>query len=139
MSLAYRMHPYKLTANAPLAREAGGSGWNHDESDGHHSRASLGSGFLAEIEETLRREVFAIAQLAPSDCNIQPWVPHVVSGRSAQMLRKSSSPPRLFGARRLPTSRSMERSTALTKRGKTMLQHGSTEPWGSQPRSGRCH
>ncbi len=38
-------------------------------------------GFLPdEVPEALLREVFALAQFAPSNCNAQPWTPHVVSG-----------------------------------------------------------
>lgn len=45
-------------------------------------------GFLpAEVPEDLLREVFALAQAAPSNCNAQPWVPHVVSGPALQGLR----------------------------------------------------
>jgi len=38
-------------------------------------------GFLpCEVPDAILREVFALAQWAPSNCNVQPWVPHVVSG-----------------------------------------------------------
>lgn len=33
------------------------------------------------------RGVFATAQQAPSNCNVQPWVVHVVSGASAETMR----------------------------------------------------
>ena len=37
-------------------------------------------GFLPdEVPQTTLAEVFQIAQRAPSNCNVQPWVPHVVS------------------------------------------------------------
>ncbi|MBB3860926.1 nitroreductase [Novosphingobium hassiacum] len=36
-------------------------------------------------EETLRT-IFSMAQLAPSNCNVQPWLVHVVSGNAAQRL-----------------------------------------------------
>lgn len=36
--------------------------------------------------ETLER-VFEMAQLAPSNCNVQPWVVHVVSGDTAERVR----------------------------------------------------
>ena len=40
-------------------------------------------GFLPdEVPEATLREVFELAQWAPSNCNVQPWTPHVVSGRS---------------------------------------------------------
>lgn len=38
-------------------------------------------GFEArEVPEANIREVFELAQLAPSNCNIQPWLCHIVSG-----------------------------------------------------------
>lgn len=46
-------------------------------------------GFLPqEVPEVTLREVFALAQWAPSNCNIQPWLPHVVSGARLQALRR---------------------------------------------------
>ncbi|MHB1700327.1 MAG: nitroreductase family protein [Acidobacteriaceae bacterium] len=45
-------------------------------------------GFLSrEVPEPDLREVFALAQQAPSNCNVQPWVVHVASGASAHALR----------------------------------------------------
>ena len=45
-------------------------------------------GFLPdEVPEATLREVFALAQLAPSNCNVQPWIPHVVSGKALSLLR----------------------------------------------------
>ncbi len=45
-------------------------------------------GFLAQpVPEATLREVFELAQWAPSNCNVQPWVPHVVSGASLEALR----------------------------------------------------
>ncbi len=35
-----------------------------------------------EVPERIIREVFVLAQNAPSNCNIQPWLCHVVSGDS---------------------------------------------------------
>jgi len=32
------------------------------------------------VPDAVIDEVFALAQLAPSNCNAQPWVPHLVSG-----------------------------------------------------------
>lgn len=44
-------------------------------------------GFLPrEVPEATIREVFQLAQFAPSNCNIQPWLCHVVSGDSLQAL-----------------------------------------------------
>ncbi len=45
-------------------------------------------GFLPrEVPDSLLREVFALAQWAPSNCNVQPWLPHVVSGAALARLR----------------------------------------------------
>lgn len=47
-------------------------------------------GFLPrEVPEALLREVFELAQWAPSNCNVQPWLPHVVSGAALQGLREA--------------------------------------------------
>ena len=46
-------------------------------------------GFLRrEVPEAILREVFTLAQCAPSNCNVQPWVPHVVSGDKLKRLRE---------------------------------------------------
>lgn len=45
-------------------------------------------GFLPdEVPQTTLAEVFQIAQRAPSNCNVQPWVPHVVSGAALRRVR----------------------------------------------------
>lgn len=45
-------------------------------------------GFLPdEVPQQTLDEVFEIAQRAPSNCNVQPWVPHVVSGEALKRLR----------------------------------------------------
>jgi nitroreductase len=45
-------------------------------------------GFLPdEVPEATLREVFGLAQCAPSNCNVQPWTPHVVSGGKLKTLR----------------------------------------------------
>jgi nitroreductase len=45
-------------------------------------------GFLPdEVPDALLREVFALAQRTPSNCNVQPWMPHVVSGAALRRLR----------------------------------------------------
>ena len=45
-------------------------------------------GFLPdEVPQQTLDEVFEIAQRAPSNCNVQPWVPHVVSGDALKRLR----------------------------------------------------
>lgn len=44
-------------------------------------------GFLPrEVPDETIREVFELAQHAPSNCNIQPWISHVVSGESLKAL-----------------------------------------------------
>jgi nitroreductase len=40
-----------------------------------------------EVPEEALREVFTLAQLTPSNCNVQPWIPHVVSGPALVRLR----------------------------------------------------
>ena len=45
-------------------------------------------GFLdREVPAELLEEIFELAQRAPSNCNVQPWVPHVASGEALQRLR----------------------------------------------------
>lgn len=45
-------------------------------------------GFLdCPVAPDLLRDVFATAQQAPSNCNVQPWIVHVVSGASAEKMR----------------------------------------------------
>ena len=45
-------------------------------------------GFLPdEVPSQTLDEVFEIAQRAPSNCNVQPWSPHVVSGHALKRLR----------------------------------------------------
>lgn len=45
-------------------------------------------GYLpTEVPEDVLRDVFQLAQLAPSNCNVQPCAPHVVSGAALQRLR----------------------------------------------------
>lgn len=47
-------------------------------------------GFLPdEVPEPLLREIFELAQRAPSNCNVQPWTPHVVSGETLRRLREA--------------------------------------------------
>lgn len=45
-------------------------------------------GFRADpVPDALIDRVFDLAQLAPSNCNVQPWVSHVVSGAAAERMR----------------------------------------------------
>jgi nitroreductase len=51
------------------------------------SRRSV-RGFLpTSVPRTLLEAVFELAQCTPSNCNIQPWIPHVVSGSALARLR----------------------------------------------------
>ena len=52
-----------------------------------HKRRSV-RGFLPQpVDPALLREIFAVAQRAPSNCNVQPWQVHVVSGAACEALR----------------------------------------------------
>ncbi|HEX7437901.1 MAG TPA: nitroreductase family protein, partial [Caldimonas sp.] len=42
-----------------------------------------------EVPQQTLLEVFELAQWAPSNCNVQPWTPHVVSGAALQRLRET--------------------------------------------------
>ncbi|CAN5357203.1 nitroreductase [soil metagenome] len=45
-------------------------------------------GFLPRpVDAETLRQIFAVAQRAPSSCNIQPWTVHVVSGATADRVR----------------------------------------------------
>jgi nitroreductase len=47
-------------------------------------------GFVrTELPEETLREIFALAQCAPSNCNIQPWMTHVLSGDSLRALARA--------------------------------------------------
>ena len=47
-------------------------------------------GFLPrEVTDAILREVFALAQWSPSNCNVQPWNPHVVSGGRLRQLSEA--------------------------------------------------
>jgi len=47
-------------------------------------------GFKADpVDETLMKEIFAKAQQAPSNCNVQPWQTYVVSGEARDTLSKA--------------------------------------------------
>ncbi|WP_415392100.1 nitroreductase family protein [Paracoccus sp. SJTW-4] len=39
-----------------------------------------------EVPQDRLRELLALAQMAPSNCNIQPWITHVLSGPSLRSL-----------------------------------------------------
>jgi sulfur-oxidizing protein SoxX len=47
-------------------------------------------GFLSnEVPDSTLKDVFQLAQLTPSNCNVQPWLPHVVSGQTMSRLREA--------------------------------------------------
>lgn len=47
-------------------------------------------GFLQrEVPDDVLRKIFAVAQWSPSNCNVQPWSPHVVSGQTLKRLREA--------------------------------------------------
>lgn len=50
------------------------------------SRRSVRAFLPSEVPEAMLHEVFELAQWAPSNCNVQPWLPHVVSGPALQRL-----------------------------------------------------
>lgn len=54
-----------------------------------HARRSV-RGFRPDpVDPALLTQIFGMAQQAPSNCNVQPWVVHVVSGTSAARLRQA--------------------------------------------------
>lgn len=55
--------------------------------DAIRTRRSVRGFLQREVPYALLREVFALAQWAPSNCNVQPWLPHVVSGAALARLR----------------------------------------------------
>lgn len=54
-------------------------------------RRSVRAFLPREVPAELMREVFALAQRAPSNCNTQPWIVQVVSGRTRDALRQRLS------------------------------------------------
>jgi nitroreductase len=60
-------------------------------------------GFLDRpVPDDLMQRVFATAQLAPSNCNVQPWVVHVVSGDAATRMRDALHAVAASGASMTP-------------------------------------
>jgi len=49
-------------------------------------RRSVRAFLPREVPEETIREVFELAQRSPSNCNVQPWISHVVSGESLKAL-----------------------------------------------------
>jgi hypothetical protein len=57
--------------------------------DAIRQRRSVRAFLAAEVPEATLHEVFELAQWAPSNCNVQPWLPHVVSGAVLQRLSQA--------------------------------------------------
>lgn len=54
------------------------------------------------VPQPVLDEIFATAQHAPSNCNVQPWVVHVVSGAAADKMRTDLTAHVMSGARATP-------------------------------------
>lgn len=52
-----------------------------------NSRHSLRAFLPQAVDRNTLERIFAVAQQAPSNCNTQPWVVHVVSGEKLEALR----------------------------------------------------
>ncbi len=59
------------------------------------ARRSLRAYLPEAVDEQTLRQIFSVAQRAPSNCNTQPWVTHVVSGDKLDALR-SAMPDRFM-------------------------------------------
>lgn len=51
-------------------------------------RRSVRAFLHEEVPELTLREIFTLAQQAPSNCNTQPWLVHLVAGAKAQALKQ---------------------------------------------------
>jgi len=51
------------------------------------SRRSVRAFLPDPVDQKLIRKLFALAASAPSNCNTQPWLPHVVSGAKRDLMR----------------------------------------------------
>ncbi|HSV46140.1 MAG TPA: nitroreductase [Ramlibacter sp.] len=51
-------------------------------------RRSVRAFLPREAPQEVLSEVFELAQWTPSNCNVQPWLPHVVSGQTLAALRE---------------------------------------------------
>jgi hypothetical protein len=54
--------------------------------DAIRARRSVRAFLPTEVPEATLHEIFELAQWTPSNCNVQPWVPHLVSGAALQRL-----------------------------------------------------
>lgn len=52
-----------------------------------HARRSVRAFRPDPVPEETLRDIFALAQQAPSNCNSQPWAVHLVSGAAAERMR----------------------------------------------------
>jgi nitroreductase len=52
-----------------------------------HERRSVRGFDQRPVAPAILQNIFATAQQAPSNCNVQPWVVHVVSGDAAERMR----------------------------------------------------
>ncbi|TVV73906.1 nitroreductase [Sphingomonas solaris] len=67
-----------------------------------HGRRSV-RGFRPDpVPDALIRRAFALAQQAPSNCNTQPWIVHVVSGDVAERMRAALDADAAAGRRPEP-------------------------------------
>ncbi len=57
--------------------------------DAIRARRSVRGYLPRPVPEATIREVFELAQWSPSNCNIQPWVPHVVSGQRLRTIGRA--------------------------------------------------
>lgn len=69
------------------ARETAHEGLTMSVDDAIRRRRSVRGFMPTEVPAQTLREVFEVAQFAPSNCNVQPWLPHVVSGPALVALR----------------------------------------------------
>ena len=90
-------------------------------------------GFLPdEVPEATIREVFELAQLAPSNCNVQPWTPHVVSGDgAAPAARRAGRRGHARSSRSSRTSSPTASSSASIASGRSTRRSNFTARWAS--------
>ena len=66
------------------------------------ARRSVRGYLTRELDPALIREVFALASRAPSNCNVQPWHTHLVSGASLRRLGQAMTARAQSGAAAAP-------------------------------------
>lgn len=67
-----------------------------------HARRSVRAFLPEPVPEALIRRALTIAQQAPSNCNIQPWMIHIVSGAAAKRMRTALHDAAASGQRPTP-------------------------------------